>query len=299
MIHNTVYGGGGKGLEATEYTRTLTSYGWSNYNKKQTVSAEAVTEDSVIYAAPTDDYVAVAGDCGVVCSSFAAGEITFSCDTVPSENITINIFVIDGGEEGEEGEENLFFYNYIESVNATQYIDLGMELVDKTIEVKYQFSNTSALVAWPGIYGYQDGAEPDKGCVWQWSRDNAYYHFINGGVSKNFSLSLNTNTHIIKNTHKYNGVPTIVYDGTTQSHNLTASTNFPSYSAYLFGLHVSGTRMDNQITNLRIYYVKIYDSNNNLTHSFLPCNYNGQIGLWEEINEVFYSNQGTGDFGIG
>lgn len=57
--------------------------------------------------------------------------------------------------------------------------------------------------------------------------------------------------------------------------------------------------MSNQTTNLRIYYVKIYDLSNNLTHSFLPCSYNGQIGLWESVNSVFYPNQGTGNFGIG
>lgn len=48
--------------------------------------------------------------------------------------------------------------------------------------------------------------------------------------------------------------------------------------------------------NWRIYKTIIYDSNGNMVRDFRPCIYNGEVGMWDDIEGRFYGNQGTGEF---
>lgn len=50
----------------------------------------------------------------------------------------------------------------------------------------------------------------------------------------------------------------------------------------------------------KLYYVKIYD-NNMLVRDFIPCyrNSDNEVGLYDLVNNVFYTNQGTGVFTYG
>lgn len=48
-----------------------------------------------------------------------------------------------------------------------------------------------------------------------------------------------------------------------------------------------------------VYWCKVYD-NGTLVRDFIPCqNADGEIGLWDEVNSVFYGNAGTGTFTAG
>ena len=48
---------------------------------------------------------------------------------------------------------------------------------------------------------------------------------------------------------------------------------------------------------MKLYYLEIYD-NGLLVRSFVPCirDEDGTIGLYDVVNNKFYTNQGTGSF---
>lgn len=49
----------------------------------------------------------------------------------------------------------------------------------------------------------------------------------------------------------------------------------------------------------RLYYCKIYSDSNytTLIRDYVPCFYNGEYGLWDKVNDVFYGNAaGSGAF---
>lgn len=74
-------------------TATLTISGWSN--NSQTVTVIGVVADAnaqAIDVSPSDKESADAwGESGVWCTTQGANSLTFTCDTVPSANISLNI----------------------------------------------------------------------------------------------------------------------------------------------------------------------------------------------------------------
>lgn len=79
-------------------TGTLLASGWSN--KSQTISVSGVLEDPnkqaiISVAAPTslEAYL----DSGVNMTAQGAGTLTFSCDAVPTSNLTVNILILTKG----------------------------------------------------------------------------------------------------------------------------------------------------------------------------------------------------------
>ena len=52
-------------------------------------------------------------------------------------------------------------------------------------------------------------------------------------------------------------------------------------------------------SSAKLYSCKIYD-NGTLVRDFIPCQTtSGEIGLWDDVNSVFYGNAGTGTFTAG
>lgn len=72
-------------------TVTLTSGGWSN--NTQTVSVAGVSSSSLVEVSPAptsfDNYV----NAGILCTAQGAGTLTFTCKTVPANNITVNVVI--------------------------------------------------------------------------------------------------------------------------------------------------------------------------------------------------------------
>lgn len=79
--------------KATSTTATLASGSWST-NGTQTVNVTGVTASNVIIVAPAttsmDEYVS----CKIKCTGQASGTLTFSCTSVPSSAITVNVLII-------------------------------------------------------------------------------------------------------------------------------------------------------------------------------------------------------------
>lgn len=87
----------------------------------------------------------------------------------------------------------------------------------------------------------------------------------------------------------------ITIDGNSTG-NFNEDTNFITESTlYLMGANGSNTKFPG-----KLYYTKIYD-NNVLIRYFIPCyrNSDNEVGLYDLVNKVFYTNQGTGSFTYG
>lgn len=77
----------------TKTTVTLSMGGWSN--KKQTVSVAAATADNVVIPSPIPEDCEVYSDYGIKCVAQASKTLTFQCDDVPNEEITVNVVILD------------------------------------------------------------------------------------------------------------------------------------------------------------------------------------------------------------
>lgn len=76
-----------------------------------------------------------------------------------------------------------------------------------------------------------------------------------------------------------------------------AGTFTGSYNLTLFALNRSNSIQEYGI--LRLYSCQIYD-NGSICRDFIPCQKaDGAVGLWDDVNEVFYGNAGSGAFTAG
>ena len=77
----------------------------------------------------------------------------------------------------------------------------------------------------------------------------------------------------------------------------TANTFQLTNNLYLMAVNQADAAIQN--AKLKLYSAKVYD-NGTLIRDFIPCkNASGTIGLWDNVNSVFYANAGTGTFSTG
>lgn len=77
----------------TNKTATLTVAGWSN--NAQTVTVTGVTATNTIFVAPAPTSASDYSGAEILCTAQAANSLTFTCVTVPSNAISVNIVIID------------------------------------------------------------------------------------------------------------------------------------------------------------------------------------------------------------
>ena len=79
---------------------------------------------------------------------------------------------------------------------------------------------------------------------------------------------------------------------------LSASTFQSASNLLLFTTNTAGSA-DSQRGTMNLYSCQIYD-NGPLIRDYIPCKtIAGEIGLWDDVNSVFYGNVGTGTFTAG
>lgn len=160
---------------------------------------------------------------------------------------------------------------YIEST-GTQYINTGIYPTSTSFkaEIKYQFTRTTSpgsnreawvFSIWNGSSGWRCGCSGTS--------------LNNVGSGFTFNNTLSTNKTI------------------ATSNACTATSS--SYQVVLFGQGESGGPGHISDSLFRIYYCKIWNGDA-LVRDFIPCEYNGKIGLWDKISETFFANNGTGKF---
>ena len=85
-------------------------------------------------------------------------------------------------------------------------------------------------------------------------------------------------------------------NGTSVATHTYASFTCPG-NMYIFATNNNGALYAN--ASAKLYCMKVYD-NGTLIRDFIPCqNASGAVGLWDDVNGVFYGNAGTGAFTAG
>lgn len=174
---------------------------------------------------------------------------------------------------------------YIEST-GTQYIDTGFIPNQDTRVVCDSHSLTTSTTA---IFGCRKDTGGNLG----------FAAYTNGG---NINLTYNgswitgnsySGDRVVVDFDSPNGICS--FEGTQVS--IAKATFQPTLSMYLFAFNTGGTASD--IGSLTIYSCKIFD-NGTLVRNFIPAkNSGGTIGLYDVVNNKFYTNAGSGTFTAG
>ena len=77
--------------------------------------------------------------------------------------------------------------------------------------------------------------------------------------------------------------------------------SFTSPKVYIFALNQNGTVTKTSKAGCRLYYLSISDGNGVAVATFVPCirRSDGAVGLLDTSHDVFYTNDGTGEFTAG
>lgn len=175
---------------------------------------------------------------------------------------------------------------YLEST-GTQYINTGLKASNNAgIDIEYsQLAPNSA-----GIFGCRGGS----GTFWlsQQSAGNLYAFEFSGNsgrITFNDGVAYNTGYHnIIVRQNK------IIYDGVQKATYINSANS--SLDIYLFRTNENGSPYSGACSG-RLKYCKLYNGTT-LMRDLVPCirNSDNKPGMYDKVNNVFYTNQGTGEF---
>ena len=172
--------------------------------------------------------------------------------------------------------------NYLEST-GTQYINTGIK-TPFSFGMKFELTATANST---GICG-------------QFVNVNNYrfgFEIVNGkfqfgvGQSWIWKASIDTNYHAVLCDLTDPSDPQFWDNETSYAYPTTASVNAQDF--WLFASNGLANK-----SSQKLYQFIVYDENQDETHIFTPAERksDGVLGLYEEVNGVFYTNNGTGDF---
>ncbi len=181
--------------------------------------------------------------------------------------------------------------DYIES-HGEEYIDTGVN-ADNNLRVVLDFAYTSISLSNQNI-----------GAIRLESGNNARYHILLGGspttnrtrvfVNDNGYWAIDDDT----NRHLYDINPLIgqvLIDNT--SYTIPSNIKDVGLNFWLFGRNSTSTIYLSRVKQwaCQMYY------ENELVRDFIPCyrNSDNEVGLYDLVNDTFYTNQGTGAFTYG
>lgn len=178
---------------------------------------------------------------------------------------------------------------YIQS-SGTQYIDTGFKPNSNT-RVVMDFEVLAPGTATCAIFGARDGTSAGSGngfCLWNLS-------------GTRFRTDYNSDTEDINvvplgrhTVNKNKNVTTL--DSITVTNNTSTFTS--KYNFVLYTVNGADT-IDERRVSAKLYSCQIYD-NGALIRDFAPAkNSDGTVGLYDLVNDAFYTNAGTGTFTAG
>ena len=181
--------------------------------------------------------------------------------------------------------------DYIQS-SWTQYIDTGFKPNNNTRTIIDFVDNNSGTGF---IFGARTG-QSYKAYSFL-SQNSVNFRFDNGANQASAGSKLVGYRYKVD----YNKNVCNVYEvdtGTTRTNTTTEETFNSGYNMYLFNNNTADKV--NQYSNIKLYSCKIYD-NGTLVRNFIPCyrNSDNEIGLYDLVNNVFYTNAGIGTFAYG
>ena len=171
---------------------------------------------------------------------------------------------------------------YIES-SGTQYIDTGfIPNQDSAVHIVCQPTVASD---WQGIFGARSATNVGEFGVDIPAGTTLRSVYGTNSVTTTVStVATKLDIYKNKNVCTINGA---VLTNSTQ----TFSSGYP---IWIFDKNTAGAKWNP--CSMKLYSCKVYD-NGTLVRDFIPCkNASGTLGLWDNVNSVFYANAGTGVF---
>lgn len=193
---------------------------------------------------------------------------------------------------------------------GTQYIDTGYVHDDSTrVDMRIQIDRVGG--DWQGLYGarYFRGSEASRLSVWTHSTDGCFCCELGTGRQDRTSYAVDTSKVYDIHLAKKGEESTVSADGTVVVSLGTGTATGGSFDAgrpdYLFALHQYYTGhtpnwYPNFFTKAKLYSCRIF-SGAALERDFVPARRrgDGELGLLDRANGVFYANAGTGTFNAG
>lgn len=259
-------GGGGGGSSWTDIEGTLTAG-----NTSITLISSDITLDSTL-----EFFTDVFGVCPTDVS-VSVGSVTLTFEERASD-LGVKVRVTNTGEV-----LPYTFKNYLEVTSQGAYIDTGVTNTSTSyFEVDFQYTGTPTNN--DGIFGAMgSGIE---------FVINSY-----GGVSyatADGTRAVFTSTNLDRHTIKVdnNG---ILVDGESSGATVSWS-RATGYNYYVFGFNYLGSQIY-KTGHAKIYSVKIYNGSS-LVRDLVPAvrDADGEIGMYDRVNDTFYTNAGTGSF---
>lgn len=199
--------------------------------------------------------------------------------------------------KGQIPENEFEFGSYIQS-SGTQYINTGYIPSDNGGKIEAKFNMTSIPSdAYGYVYGVEKSSSPYYALLAR-AKSGTFELASYTSASNSFSVVAGTD-YTISQTWVRNNSSSVTNTGILNNNSNNKTINSTSeiiYQAplYIFGDNIQGT--GDRKASMKLYYLKIYDSNNKLIRDYVPARRNNQIGLYDKVGKKFYLNIGSGTF---
>ena len=180
---------------------------------------------------------------------------------------------------------------YIES-SGTQYIDTGYKPTGENMRLVIDYMY-SASPNGKSLFGAESsGTFP----ITFYSKSATTAEFYIGSTYEVVSYNITTGTRYKLDCHANNGAFTANLNKTTKSKTYSGSL-LKTLNLFLF---TNNGQQSTQLISARLYSCQIYD-NEILVRDFVPCyrKADNVAGLYDLVNNVFYTNAGSGVFAVG
>lgn len=180
---------------------------------------------------------------------------------------------------------------YIEST-GTQYIDTGI-IGNGEFEVSYKFRKTNADKKNTIIAGARSATQ--HLILGQITENNKFtYGYLNNYTTLSSVIIEQNKDYEVKISYK-NGSQIVTINGVNVASSNWSGEEKTDLNILLFkrNFYSDNDKLNSFIG--RIYLCKIIQ-NGTLVRDFIPCLLNGEVGMWDKVNKVFYPNAGTGEF---
>ena len=180
---------------------------------------------------------------------------------------------------------------YIES-SGTQYIDTGYKPTGENMRlvIDYMYSTSPNGKS---LFGAESSATFP---ITFYSRSATTAEFYIGSTYNAVSYNITTGTRYKLDCHANNGAFTANLNETAKSETYSGSL-LKTLNLFLF---TNNGQQSTQLISARLYSCQIYD-NEILIRDFVPCcrKADNVAGLYDLVNNVFYTNAGSGVFAVG
>ena len=180
---------------------------------------------------------------------------------------------------------------YIES-SGTQYIDTGYKPTGENMRLVMDYMYPASPNG-KSLFGAESS---NTFSITFYSRSATTAEFFIGSTYDVVSYNITTGTRYKLDCHANNGAFTA---------NLNEAAKSETYSGNLVKtinlfLFTNNGQQSTQLISARLYSCQIYD-NEILIRDFVPCyrKADGAVGLYDLVNNVFYTNAGSGRFAVG